>query len=132
MSIKLVIQKPVLDSMLNSTKGELGMSLSKLGDKIVMSARMQVGRKTGRLARSIRKRHLANFNGQYLWIGSDLPYALAHHDGTRPHVITPKESDGKLVFFKGTKMIVTRRVMHPGTRPNKYLLNPLIRHIYTL
>ena len=126
------LDKSALDNLINSPKGELGRKLSNLGDRIVFSAKNQVGNRTGRLQRSIHKRHLGNFTGQYLWIGSKVPYALAHHEGTRPHLITPTESDGKLVFFKGGRMIVTRRVMHPGTKPNKYLLTPLIKHIYTL
>ena len=126
------LDKSALDNLINSPKGELGRKLSNLGDRIVFSAKNQVGNRTGRLQRSIHKRHLGNFTGQYLWIGSKVPYALAHHEGTRPHLITPTESDGKLVFFKGGRMIVTRRVMHPGTRPKKYLSTPLIKHIYTL
>jgi len=82
--------------------------------------------------RSTHKRHLGNFTGQYLWIGSEAKYALAHHEGTRAHVITPKEADGKLVFFKGNRMIVTKRVMHPGTKPNPYLKSALIKNIGSL
>lgn len=45
-------------------------------------------------------------------------YALAVHEGTGPHVITPKK--GKALFWKGAKHPVAK-VNHPGTRPNRYM-----------
>jgi hypothetical protein len=126
------VNKVGMHTLLNSPKGELGSQISDLGDKIVNSAKLQVGYRTGRLQRSIHKRHLGNFTGQYLWIGTKVPYALAHHEGTRPHVIVPNDPSGKLVFFKGGRMVVTKRVMHPGTKANKFLLQPLIRHFSSL
>jgi hypothetical protein len=129
---KFYVNESGMNLLLNSPKGELGRQISDLGDKIVNSAKLQVGYRTGKLQRSIHKRHLGNFTGQYLWIGTKVSYALAHHEGTRPHVIVPNDPSGKLVFFKGGRMIVTKRVMHPGTKANKFLSQPLIRHFSSL
>jgi hypothetical protein len=129
---KVIVHRPMLMKLLNTPSGGLWREMDGLGDRIVFSAKAQVGKRTGRLMNSIHKRHLGNFTGQYLWIGSTRSYALAHHEGTRPHVITPKETDGKLVFFKGNRMIVTKRVMHPGTKPNPYLKSALIKNIGSL
>jgi hypothetical protein len=129
---KFYVNESGMNLLLNSPKGELGRQISDLGDKIVNSAKLQVGYRTGKLQRSIHKRHLGNFTGQYLWIGTKVSYALAHHENTRPHVIVPNDPSGKLVFFKGGRMIVTKRVMHPGTKANKFLSQPLIRHFSSL
>ena len=59
-------------------------------------------------------------------VGSDLPYALYHHEGTRPHTIRARRSR-RLVFFwpKAARVMFLPRVRHPGTRPNRYLTDAL-------
>jgi len=114
---------------LNTSSGDLWKWLEIKGDIAVAGAKAQVGVRTGALRNSIHKRHLGNATGQYLWIGSNLPYAYIHHEGTLPHVIKPSASRPKkpLVFRKGTVLIHTAIVNHPGTKPNPYLRNQL-RH----
>lgn len=101
--------------------------MERVGDEIVAGAKLQVGVRTGALRSSIHKRHLGSMSGQYLWIGSTKNYAYLHHEGTRPHIILPKEPDGALIFRKGARIISTKRVLHPGTRPNRYLSDQLRR-----
>lgn len=94
--------------------------------KAIVGARSMAGFRTGALRRSISAKHLGNATGQYLTIGSILPYALMHHEGTKPHIITP--NDGKILHFRsGTRSIFTTMVRHPGTKPNHYLSRQL-RH----
>ncbi len=45
-------------------------------------------------------------------------YAVMVHEGTRPHVITPK--DKKALFWKGAAHPM-KSVKHPGTKPNKFM-----------
>jgi hypothetical protein len=118
-----------LRSYLNTSSGDLWKWLEIKGNLAVAGAKAQVGVKTGALRNSIHKRHLGNFTGQYLWIGSNLPYAYLHHEGTLPHVIKPSagRANKPLVFRKGTVLIHTSIVRHPGTKPNPYLRNQL-RH----
>lgn len=100
--------------------------LERKGDLAVAGAKAQVGVKTGQLQRSIHKRHLGNPSGQYLWIGSTVPHALIHHNGSKPHLI--QAAPGKnLVFTSKSRLIRTPMVMHPGSRPNRYLSSQL-RH----
>lgn len=58
-------------------------------------------------------------------VGSNRPYAAAHHEGARPHKIAPRASNpsGLLRFWWArVGVIVYRRsVNHPGNRPNPYL-----------
>lgn len=133
-SLKVVIYDAELLAQLNTPKGTLWHVLHSAGNAAVTAAKIQVGKKTGDLARSIHMKHLGNVMGQYLWIGSKHRLAYIHHEGTRRHVIEP--DDGKiLVFSRGARVIRTPRVTHPGTAPNRYLsdqlkfFKPIIRGI---
>jgi hypothetical protein len=114
---------------LNTNSGDLWKWLELRGNIAVAGAKAQVGVRTGALRNSIHKRHLGNATGQYLWIGSNLPYAYLHHEGTLPHIIKPSpgRATKPLVFRKGTVIVHTSIVRHPGTKPNPYLRNQL-RH----
>lgn len=122
------IYDSILLAELNTNKGTLWRYLERRSDIAVNAAKRQVGVKTGNLKRSIHKRHLGNYNGQYVWIGSKLSYAYAHHEGTAPRTIKA-EAGGVLVFggtrsFKG-RVIRTPEVSHPGTRANPFLRDQL-------
>jgi hypothetical protein len=118
-----------LRKYLNTPSGDLWTYLEIRGDLAVAGARAMVGVRTGRLKASIHKKHLGNVTGQYLWIGSNLHYAYAHHEGTKPHIIRPK-NDQKLVFRGRSRAIVhTAVVRHPGTRPNPYLRAQLVHFV---
>jgi len=125
---KLVIYQPQLYAELNTSSGGLWKALEVAGAFAVGKAKAQVGVKTGKLKSSIHKRHTGNFTGQYLWIGSTVNYAYMHHEGTRPHFIVPRVAGKMLRFSSKGRMIMTPGpVMHPGTKPNRYLSNQL-RH----
>jgi hypothetical protein len=57
-------------------------------------------------------------------VGSSVSYALIHHNGSRPHVILPVRAKS-LVFTSKGRLVVTNRVNHPGTKPNRYLTDNL-------
>jgi hypothetical protein len=122
MPIVLNLNKSVLDAYLRSPSGDVWVWLERKGNKAVTGARRQVGVKTGLLRTSIRMTHRATPVGQELMIGSDVKYAFAHHEGTKPHVIAPK-SGGVLVLGKGR--VLRGPVMHPGTKPNRFLSDQL-------
>jgi hypothetical protein len=125
---KLDIDYVQLHAVLNTPAGNLWKALERRGDAIVRGAKRQVGVKTGALRASIHMRHLGNRTGQYLWIGSTKNYALAHHEGTKPHTITPSTAP-VLVFRSGSKIVKTAVVKHPGTRPNRYLTTPMRKNL---
>lgn len=113
-----------LDRLLNQPGGDVGKYLAIKGNEILASARTRVGVRTGRLRASLHMRHLRDARGQYLWIGSDVSYALDHHEGTKPHVITPKT--GKVLrFVSRGRIVYAHSVNHPGTRANRYLSDAL-------
>ena len=113
-----------LDVMLKQPQGEVGRWLRKRGTMIQAAAMAQVGVKTGALKASIKLIHERTVFGQMLTIGSPLSYALVHHEGSRPHVITPKNAK-MLRFTSKGRVVYARTVLHPGARPNKYLADNL-------
>jgi HK97 gp10 family phage protein len=49
------------------------------------------------------------------------PYAGYVEFGTRPHEIRPRKQGGVLVFNIGGRKVFTRKVSHPGTKPQPYV-----------
>lgn len=118
------LSKAQLDYLLNNPAGPVGRSLARRGRKVLAAARTQVGVDTGRLRKSLRMTHERSARGQFVRVGSQLNYALLHHQGSRPHIITPTRSQ-VMVFNKGSRVIYTTSVRHPGTRANRYLTDNL-------
>ncbi len=115
---------PTMNYMLDHPSGMVGRYIFMKGVKIMMAAKGQVGVSSGRLLRSIHLRHLRDSRGQFVKVGSDLSYAAIHHEGARPHIIVANRA-GALRFSSGGRIVYTRKVNHPGTRPNKYLSDNL-------
>ena len=113
-----------LDRFLNQPSGEVGKYLDKIGNEILTIARSRAGVRTGRLKASLHKRHLRDSRGQYMWVGSEVPYAYYHHEGTRPRVVTPRNSK-VLRFTTRGRVVYTHAANHPGTRANRYLSDAL-------
>lgn len=104
--------------------GPVGVHLRKGANKIKTAAQIQVGIRTGALKASINISQEKTPNGQMVKIGSPLSYALVHHEGSRPHLIVGRKG-GMLRFTSKGRVVYTRAVIHPGTRPNKYLADNL-------
>ncbi len=98
--------------------------LRRIGRTIVTAARSQVGKDTGELARSI------HYNIQRwgalpeVWIGTYNQIGYLHHEGTRPHAIAARNG-AFLRFSSRGRVVYDRTVMHPGTKPNRYLTDNL-------
>lgn len=122
--IKLVFNEPVLDRYLNQPGGKVGNYLRKKGNQIMILSKGMVGVRTGALRASIHLRHSRDPRGQYVKVGSSLPHARMHHEGTRPHMIYPKKAQILKFTTKG-KVVYAHSVRHPGTRANKYLTTPM-------
>jgi hypothetical protein len=72
--------------------------------------------KKGTLRRSITSR--VERGGDRGVIGTNLNYARAVNDGSKPHIIRPKAA--KALYWKGALHPV-RSVNHPGNRPNDFV-----------
>lgn len=124
MATVFVPRRAEMDFLLKNPSGPVGRYLARKGRLVLAAAKAQVGVRTGALRASIHMRHLRDSRGQFVRIGSPLNYALAHHEGTRPHLITPNRAQ-VLRFTRGSAVIYAHAVMHPGTKPNRYLTNNL-------
>jgi hypothetical protein len=120
----LVLYKPILNAYIKTPAGPLWKQLHTRGQIAVTLARRQVGVKTGALKSSIKMEHKTARYGQELKIGSTNKIAYLHHEGTKPHTITPKNAP-QLVFMSKGRVIRTQLVRHPGTKPNKYLTDQM-------
>lgn len=70
----------------------------------------------------MRGHYVLRINNGYQLKVRDVPYAGMVFFGTKPHLIQPKNPKGFLVFpGRGGKMMFTKLVRHPGTKPNKWL-----------
>lgn len=56
----------------------------------------------------------------------DHPAASYVMNGTKPHDIYPRKSNGVLRFTAGGRIVFTRHVSHPGTQPNPFLWRALL------
>ena len=110
--------------LVNDSRGPVIPHLRRIGRTIVAAARKQVGKETGELARSIHY-NLQRYGGlPEVWIGTYNSIAYLHHEGTRPHAISARNRTFLRYSARG-RIVYARTVMHPGTRPNRYLTDNL-------
>lgn len=114
--------------ILRDPKGPTGQYLLKLGARVARLAKAQVGVDTGALKRSINYRVVSRYGGLTAIIGSDNRIAALHHEGTRPHIILPRRAQ-TLRFYSRGRIVYSKVVHHPGTKPNRYLTDNLRRVI---
>lgn len=89
--------------------------------QVVNRAKVLAPVDTGRLRSSIRveRRSFLGFRSRWT-IGSDVEYAPMVNDGTRPHLIRPKNAK-VLRFRAGGQVVYAKVVRHPGTRARPFL-----------
>lgn len=95
------------------------------GDKaaraVVNRAKVLCRVDTGRLRASIRVERRSLLGLRMRWtVGSDVEYAAAVNDGTRPHKITAKNAQALRFRWNG-KTVIVKSVQHPGTKAKPFL-----------
>lgn len=104
----------------NDPTGPVMDRMKRVGRTITAAAKAQVGKGTGELARSIHY-NIQRYDGiPSVWIGTYNSIAYIHHEGTRPHAIAARHGQF-LRFSAHGRVVYDRAVMHPGTRPNRFL-----------
>lgn len=94
-------------------------------------------RRTGKMAGQITTRRMSSDPGRFLeaaagvnpGTGGQHGYAEIVTSGSRPHIIQARTAKALRFIVAGT-VVYTKRVRHPGTRPNPYLtrhLNEFVR-----
>jgi hypothetical protein len=122
--VVFVENKVGMDYVTKNPYGPVGRDLDRRARKVQAAAVLQAGFKTGALKSSISVTQSRELYGQSAKIGSSLSYALLHHEGSRPHLINGRNG-GMLRFTSRGRVVYARQVMHPGTKPNKYLADNL-------
>jgi hypothetical protein len=107
-----------------TTTGMVGKDVRNRSAILTLLAKIQVGKKTGQLSTSIGYTLSADHNGVIGTVGSGNEIALLHHEGTKPHVILPRTKK-TLRFVSHGKIVYAKMVIHPGTKPNRYLTDNL-------
>lgn len=135
----VVIDPAKLAEFMRSPSGPVLRDLLEKGERVKEEAKRLVGvsqpdpvprrkpgRRPGTLRDSIVKR-VADVGGQpAVIIVAEDKIAFWHHEGTEPHPISARNAPN-LVFYwpKIGRIMVTRSVNHPGTKPNRFLVNAL-------
>lgn len=111
--------------IINDPQGPITPHLHHIGRVITIAAKSQVGEDTGGLKNSIYYQ-IQKWSGGLpeVWIGTYHPIAYIHHEGTRPHAISARGAKF-LRFSARGRMVYDRTVMHPGTKPNRFLSDNL-------
>jgi hypothetical protein len=121
---------PQLISRFNAIKPNQQM-MRTLALSAVREQKIEVPRRTGNLGRSIRIRRVTPKEAQTIAAAS---YALYVHEGTKAHDIRPKNrkalrfpADGGSSTLggrvrSGGKVRFAKRVRHPGTKANPFML----------
>lgn len=108
----------------SSETGPIGRDIFMRGIRLRALAQQSVGKRTGKLQRSITCVYHRGLGNPYVVVGSDESIAYDHHEGTPPHVITAQT--GRLLRFKvGGKIVYAQKTNHPGTQPNRFLTKHL-------
>lgn len=127
-AVRVKLREGAIDNLIRRPTprpGTVGGHLFKVGSRIERAAKRQVGVRSGRLRKSIYVRQGRRFLEQYVEVGTrGVPYALMHHNGTRPHIIQPDRQQ-MLSFTSKGRVVYTTRVVHPGTKPNRFLTDNL-------
>lgn len=99
--------------------GAVGSDLRRRGKTLAYLAAGSAGKRTGRLAKSIKSQYF-NTPNPYVRVGSNVGYAYYAHEGTRPHVIEPEKRDTMRFKVRG-RVVYAEKVIHPGTKGSKFL-----------
>lgn len=124
MSLTSVRISPEAVRILARTDPGILRDLDRRATLVQAAARQRVGKRTRKLERSIVKRPGADATSAYVDVVAEQPYARMHHDGTGPHLITPRYRK-VLRFPAGSGVVFAYRARHPGTRPNRFLTDVL-------
>lgn len=143
---RLVLDPARVHHLLAGPEGPVYRQLLEDGERLKTEARRRVGvhkpdpwgrprnRKPGQLRDSIVKRMVVENGMPAVLVGSEDPVALVHHEGSPPHVIAATSRSGfqpggvpHLVFWVngGTAIVAKVAVNHPGTAPNRFLVDSL-------
>lgn len=124
---RVVMDPRAIQAFINDGGGPVVRDLLVRGDRVKTEAKRLVGKKTHNLENRIVKRIISEDGVPVVQVGVvGVSYAFFHHEGTEPHVIRARRAR-VLAFYspREGRTIFTKQVNHPGTKPNRFLVNAL-------
>ena len=106
--------KEDFDRLIRAARQAIALAIKYTATEVWGNVRKEAPVDHGRLAGSFQLDKVDDLSYR-IWSGVE--YALAVHEGTKPHVIEPKKK--KALYWDGAGHPV-KRVMHPGTQANPY------------
>lgn len=123
MATRVTLNNAAVNNLLKSPSGPVYRDFSRRVLAIHGKARTLCPVDTGRLRSSIRYSIAVEPKGLVGVVGTDVIYAGWVHEGTKPHIIKPKNK--KALFWKGAAHPVRGPVNHPGTTGKPFLVDAL-------
>lgn len=126
MAIRYRPNQSAINQMLHGRTGFVALHLANEGRRVEGNARRLVGVKTGALKASIGSRIVRSNPGYNVEVFAGgtpktAQYVMPHHQGSRPHVIRPRNRRA-LKFQASGRTVFAKKVNHPGNRANPFLL----------
>ena len=107
------------DAVLNNIKDALHVGSRDIQDHARQNHRYTT--RSGHLANSIRNEVDESLLVAYVGLDTGVAhYGEMVHDGTKSHFIFPKQRKA-LRFVAGNRIAFSKRVRHPGTKPDKFI-----------
>lgn len=124
MSAEIHFDSAALAELLGGPTGLVVGDLRRRGNRVLSGAKQRCNVDTGRLRSSLHLKVGRDGRGVFVDVGSDVEYAEAVHEGSRPHPIFPRQAK-VLAFSAGGSTVFARSVSHPGYRGNPFLTDAL-------
>lgn len=139
--VVFIPNKPGMQKAFHSWNGMTGTYMRELTTKTTIMARVEapkpggtprnrskINYSKGALVSSIGSSEHRHLNDLESHVYARVPHAVMVHEGTRRHVIRPK-TRRRLVFFwaRRGQVVSLRKVNHPGSRRNPFLMRALRR-----
>jgi hypothetical protein len=108
-----------LNARLTAVKNVGEDILREVGLTAVLEQKRLAPVKTGNLRRTI---HLDKVTRRSALTVASAGYSAFVELGTRPHIIEPRKRGGVLRWKDGTQVRFAKRVRHPGTKPQPFMV----------
>lgn len=130
-NITIDFDEAAINRYLTDVNGPVGVFMERVALLVEAEAKRLApvrkggpGTPGGRLRASITHEVVLSGGVPVARVGSNVEYLLPVHEGSRPHIIVPKNKRA-LKFQKNNKTIFAKRVNHPGNKPNPFLRDAL-------
>jgi len=118
LSAEVRIDQGALRRLLRSRSGRAYRKLAERTERVASIAEQLA---PGSMGSYVTWKVEENSKGLQGVIVCDHPAVLFVLNGTRPHLIRPRRRNGFLRFEVNGRVVYSRLVRHPGTKPNDFL-----------